>query len=148
MTVTQAASKGLEVLLAGSFIKSQEWRRENGYEREGTWQDYLRDEFVNNSYDDDEEPDFDNLDEQRVWQHAKYEASGPYTIDGFTAKVEAQYGGEGEGDQYWMVISISDGNTTRYFRRDGWYASYDGGYLDGDTYEVSPKEKVITVYES
>ncbi len=53
------------------------------------------------------------------------------------------FGGEGEGDQYWAVIKLGD----RYFRKEGWYASHDGGYLDGDLFEVEPVEKTITVYE-
>lgn len=87
----------------------------------------------------------DSYSSSGLWQEFMDEGM-TNTVDGLTAKVEAEYGGEGKGDKYWMVVSLSDGETTRYFRKDGWYASYDGGSLDGDTYEVSPQEKVITVY--
>lgn len=84
----------------------------------------------------------------RFWNYLKYEADKKkdYTFDGLTSKLVAEYGGEGQGDEYWVVISVSDGKTTRYFRKDGHYASYYGGELDGYTAEVQPKEKVITVY--
>lgn len=150
MTVTQAASAALEVLHAGVFLKSRERRRERGYEVDDnqTWQDYLRDEFGQDSYDDeDTEEMLADIDNQKVWENAKYETNGPYTVEGWTAEVVASYGGEGEGDQYWMVISVTDGITTRFLRRDGWYASYDGGYLDGETYEVTPVQKLVTFYE-
>jgi hypothetical protein len=82
-----------------------------------------------------------------AWQEAKYEGAEE-TRGNLTAKVVAEYGGEGKGDQYWMVVSLSDSETTRYFRKDGWYSSYgEGGSLDGNTYEVFPAEKVVVVYE-
>lgn len=53
------------------------------------------------------------------------------------------YGGEGQGDERWVVIRFGD----RYFRKDGYYASYDGTTWDGDFREVKPTQKTITVYE-
>lgn len=81
-----------------------------------------------------------------AWINAKYEGSTT-SFEGLTAAVASQYGGEGEGDQYWLVVSLSDGETTRYFRKDGYYSSYGESDLDGSTYEVQPKEKVVVVYE-
>lgn len=99
---------------------------------------------------------YDNLEEFNTEWEGSYSSSGlwqefmdagmTHTVDGLTATVVTEYGGEGKGDQYWMVVSLSDGETTRYFRKDGWYASYDGGSLDGETYEVFPKEKVVVEY--
>lgn len=58
------------------------------------------------------------------------------------------YGGEGRGDDYWVVVKVtSEDGTERYFRRNGWYASHYGGELDGPTVEVRPAQKVVTVYE-
>ncbi len=122
MSVPEAASKALEILLLG------------GYDNV----DYINDEFLN-SYTTE------LSNSSSAWENVKYEAS-TNTVDELTAKVEAQYGGEGMGDAYWVVVSLSDGNTTRYFRKDGWYASYDGGSLDGDTFEVAPREKTIVEY--
>lgn len=60
----------------------------------------------------------------------------------------ADYGGEGQGDEYWVVVKIvgHDG-TERFFRKDGWYQSYSGGELDGNAHEVKPQQKVVTVFE-
>lgn len=60
-------------------------------------------------------------------------------------KVVDEYGGSGQGDDYWLVAYFSKFDT--YIRIDGWYNSYDGGELDGDPYIVKPVEKTIVVYE-
>jgi hypothetical protein len=103
------------------------------------WQQGVKDEYnVEN---------FDELSSiSGAWSEAKYEGSEE-TFEGLTAKVVKEYGGEGKGEEYWMVISLSDTNTTRYFRKDGWYASYDGGSLDGEVYEVQPTERTVVFYE-
>lgn len=151
MTVSEAASKALELLIYSSYLgrikEEPEWDWYTPYK--GTFEEYIQD-YLNDDADELDENEVEashNLDLAGVWQSLMNEGKEG-TKDGWTGKVEAEYGGEGQGDQYWMVISVSDGNTTRYFRRDGWYASYDGGYLDGDTYEVKPQEKTIVVYES
>lgn len=143
MTVTEAASKALQVILAGEY----EYRRRkfDWYDEDKSWQDSLREDYALN-----EDDDFSNLDSiMSAWLEARY-LDGKFTdvVEGFTAECVAKYGGEGQGDQYWMVISLSDGTTTRYFRKDGWYSSYGGGgTLDGETYEVKPQERLVTFYE-
>lgn len=70
-------------------------------------------------------------------------------VDGLGAVfVESNYGGEGDGDQYWIVfrVELPDGRT-RYVRVDGWYQSYSGGEYDGDPYEVFPVQRQVTFYE-
>lgn len=57
------------------------------------------------------------------------------------------FGGEGQGDQYYIVLRIDMEEGVRYFKVDGWYQSYAGGELDGPLFEVTPVEKTITVYE-
>lgn len=130
LSVSEAASKALELIVFSYYEK---------YYNSISFEDYLA-----NTYPDIENGDFD-LDE--IWREFHYEAGNEGTRDGLTGKVVKSHGGEGQGDEYWMVISLSDGNTTRYFRKDGWYASYDGGYLDGETYEVKPAERLVTYYE-
>lgn len=58
-----------------------------------------------------------------------------------------EYGGMGQGDDYWKVYHFLDYNI--YLKVEGYYQSYDGIYIDGwsSCYRVFPKEKVITVYE-
>lgn len=63
------------------------------------------------------------------------------------ARYVDNFGGEGEGDQYWFVFSVTDADgETRFFRRDGYYASFYGGYYDGPTEEVEQVEKTIKVW--
>ena len=60
-----------------------------------------------------------------------------------------QFGGEGLGDSYWVVFSVTDEqlNETTNYKIDGWYASHYGydfsNYLD--FHEVEPVE--VTVIE-
>lgn len=80
------------------------------------------------------------------WYHFKYEVGigESEEVPGLgTVTTVSEYGGEGDGDQYWVVVKVGD----RYIMKPGYYASHDGGYLDGDAYEVTPVEKVVTVYE-
>lgn len=64
------------------------------------------------------------------------------------ATILEDFGGEGQGDQYWFVFQVeAEDGSTRIFRRNGWYASYSGGDYDGPTVEVKPVEKVVTVWE-
>jgi len=57
-------------------------------------------------------------------------------------------GGEGQGDAYWLVFNVVDtAGSVRWFRMDGYYASYDGGYYDGPFSEVKPVERMVTFYE-
>lgn len=60
-----------------------------------------------------------------------------------------QYGGQGQGDDYWVVFSVTDveSNKTTNYRLDGWYASYHGHEFDDYNafYEVEPVE--VTVIE-
>lgn len=60
-------------------------------------------------------------------------------------KIE-EFGGEGKGDEYWIVIQdIESGD---YFKIDLYYSSYNGVDLSDAEWEpVTPKEKTITVYE-
>jgi hypothetical protein len=144
LSVIDAASKALETIIYGWYtdaLVGSKWT--DPYT--GTFEDYAA-EYLGNRYDDKYEIVGDTFDTASTWQAVKYEGSKS-TRDEWTAELVAEYGGEGQGDQYWVVISVSDGITTRYFRRDGWYSSYNGSELDGDTYEVVPKEKTIVIYE-
>ena len=60
-------------------------------------------------------------------------------------KVVDEYGGEGQGDEYWVVYHFVEHDI--YIRVDGWYSSYEGSEFEDYGYEVRPTEKTITVYE-
>ena len=92
---------------------------------------------------------FDREDsEVGSWYDIKWADGTPCEIPGLgTLDHVDEYGGEGKGDEYWVVFSLTDGDVTRYFKKSGGYASYHGGELDGNLEEVSPKKKEITVWE-
>lgn len=53
-----------------------------------------------------------------------------------------------DSEVYFVVLGLSDGVQTRYFKRNGWYASYDGGHLEeGLDSEVFPRSVSLTVYD-
>lgn len=157
MTISEGASKALELIIFGAYTKAQGPQR-YGTPFTGTFEEYLKSYIARDVFDYDDEyydtereeyvpvSEIMNFDVDRIWQNLHGEG-GKGTRDGWTGEIVTSYGGEGEGDQYWMVISVSDGKTTRFFRKDGWYASYDGGYLDGDTREVKPAERMVVFYE-
>lgn len=76
----------------------------------------------------------------------KYE---PFTIDGVAYDVVVNYGGEGLGDERYVIISATTDDVTQYFRIDGWYSSYDGTTFEDptDLYEVVPEDRVVTFYD-
>ena len=84
-----------------------------------------------------------------VWAVKKGEPKPSITIPEVgRITLEKQHGGEGKGDEYWFVIRVeNEGEPDRFFKQDGWYASYDGGYYDGDFHEVQVVEKVVAFYE-
>ena len=69
--------------------------------------------------------------------------------DDYIVKQEENFGGEGEGDNFWQVYSLTntnDGNK-KYIRFDGWYASHYGHEFNGDNFDiVVPKEVVKIEY--
>lgn len=58
------------------------------------------------------------------------------------AKIVENFGGEGQGDDRWVVFEVNG----RLYEKDGYYASYDGTTWDGDLYEVKPVEVTVTKY--
>lgn len=82
------------------------------------------------------------------WYDIKWCDGVPCEVPGLgTLAYVDDYGGEGQGDDYWVVFSLTQGDVTRHFKKPGWYQSYAGGELDGDLMDVTPVQKVITVWE-
>lgn len=63
---------------------------------------------------------------------------------GLVRLAASQTGGEGEGEYCYLIFELEDG---RFFRKEGYYASFHGTDWDGYFCEVAPAERVITVYE-
>jgi hypothetical protein len=68
---------------------------------------------------------------------------------------DEETGGEGSQESIYIVFSVESYDNhpfneggKRYFRKQGYYASYDGSNWDGDFHEVWPKQKEITVWVS
>lgn len=69
-----------------------------------------------------------------------------YDLEGLTLSLVDQHGGEGEGDEYYVVFYAKE--TNQYFRFDGTYSSWDGrDYDSSHLYEVRPVDRVVTFYE-
>lgn len=75
--------------------------------------------------------------------------SDPIQIPGVgRLEVVATHGGEGQGDQAWVVVSITDAfGDVKLYRKDGYYSSFEGADFDSELREVVVKEKVVSVYE-
>jgi len=58
--------------------------------------------------------------------------------DGFTLKIEEEFGGEGQGDDYWFVLSLTENFTKKktHIRFNGWYASHHGHEFDDDDFDI------------
>lgn len=83
------------------------------------------------------------------WHDIKWGDGVPCEIPGVgTLNYVADYGGSGLGEEYWVVFSLTQGDVTKYFKKEGCYSSYgDGGQFDAALESVNPKAKVITVWE-
>lgn len=92
--------------------------------------------------DEDDEKYFDdNADVESIWGELKYDwGSEVKKLNDAGITLAASYGGEGQGDEYWVVAKYNG----QYFRKSGWYASYSGAELDGDCEEVVPREVAVT----
>jgi hypothetical protein len=86
----------------------------------------------------------DFMDGENPFRPSSYE---PVKVpEGFefleTVECVEQFGGEGQGDQYFGVWKFGD----IYIKFYGWYASHAGSEYEGMK-EVKPVTKTITVYE-
>ena len=90
---------------------------------------------------------FKNVDalDNLGWKHK----AGITAKDGILIQQVEQVGGEGEGDHYHIVTSLTKDNKTTLIKHVGFYSSYIGVEFDGlDSLDiVEKKEKTITVYE-
>lgn len=99
------------------------------------------------------------------WNELAYELSGSYVergwvitnSDDYSGKLGGEiaklgfefvsvdgYGGEGKGDKYWGVFSLTKDGKTVYVMMSGSYASYDGPDLDSTYWTiVEPYEKTV-----
>lgn len=63
--------------------------------------------------------------------------------------VHGETGGEGAAEHCEMVFKVTAGDgTVRFFKKEGWYQSFNGTEWDGDFFEVEPALRTITVYNA
>lgn len=78
-----------------------------------------------------------------TWHSFEYLKDDEGNIEGFgKAEFVESYGGEGMGDERWIVFKVGD----RMFRKNGYYSSWDGSSWDGELEEVEPREVTVTQY--
>lgn len=97
------------------------------------------------NYDADESRVWGELKQYLSWKDHKFillPGIGELTL------VKVVGGGEGGGEDYHLILRVtSDHGVVRTFKRNGWYASYDGGYLEGPTQEGKIVIKPVEVFE-
>ena len=74
-----------------------------------------------------------------------------FEYEGHKFNFEEQRGGEGQGDDYWIVFSVTSlavAGEVFYYKVPGWYQSHNGAELEWDNvFEVKSVEKTVTVWE-
>ena len=104
--------------------------------RDEAYEDLIYDALFHSEYNSEpSEWDSDEVKEFRV----------ALADSGVVCQHEDNYGGEGQGDDYWSVYSFTRGDEKVYVKFNGWYASYNGAEFT-EWFFVEPKEKVITVW--
>lgn len=83
-----------------------------------------------------------------TWGELWHAEPHDFTVPGVGhVSVVESFGGEGKGDEAWVVILVVDeAGRTHWYRKDGWYASYSGVDFDGEFREVRPTTKTVVVY--
>lgn len=67
--------------------------------------------------------------------------------DGYKITLEAEHGGEGQGEDIHWIYKVEGNDQTRYLKIEATWVSWDGIEWDyADAYEVFPKQVVKTVF--
>jgi uncharacterized protein YlxP (DUF503 family) len=87
----------------------------------------------------------ERLEERNIsWTELGYQDVDWDALELGKVNVVASYGGEGQGETYYVVYHFVDHD--KYIRINGFYSSYNGADFDNAPYEVTPQQKTITVY--
>lgn len=66
-------------------------------------------------------------------------------LDSGVARQVEQKGGEGEGEEYYLIFSVED----QFFKVEGYYTSWNGANWDSaEVEEVEPVEVLVTQYHT
>lgn len=71
------------------------------------------------------------------------------TIDGFGVLSQEVFdtGGEGHGENVYMIFKLVNDNGIHFFKKEGYYASHHGTDWDGPFSQVTPVERMVIFYE-
>jgi hypothetical protein len=90
----------------------------------------------------------DNWMHEDVYEHTDEIDDNPELFTEYSklGKIECveQFGGEGQGDNYYSVYHFEDHDV--YIQFQGWYASHHGSEYE-EMFEVKPYEEVVTKYK-
>lgn len=96
---------------------------------------------VNNSFFHSE------VDESRKYLDKKVvEFLQKLDSEGIEFQHVSNFGGEGQGNDFWSVYKFSKNEEVVNIKFNGWYASYSGSEFDSIKF-VEPKQVMITQYE-
>lgn len=82
---------------------------------------------------------------ERVYAYSNVELTEAFANTNIQFSEVDQYGGEGQGDDYWIVYKFSRDDEVEYLQFDGWYSSYNGAEFN-KRFWVKPKEVVVTKF--
>jgi hypothetical protein len=106
------------------------------------------------SHGENDEGDIINPDLEEGWDSwwsRKESITFPVTLRGsegdeseeVTMTLVSQFGGEGKGDDIWRVFQIGD----QFFKKSGYYSSWNGTDWSYDFVEVTPVSVTVTEYK-
>jgi hypothetical protein len=73
----------------------------------------------------------------------------PFVFGGWNLLCKEQDGGEGQGDDYWVVIEAAKkGEESKFFKVPGWYSSGNGSELTfSETFRVQPVQVLVNQWQ-
>ena len=79
---------------------------------------------------------------------AERDTDTPVDVEGLgMVSVVTSYGGEGQGDDYYMIFYVDAGEWEQHYKLDGYYSSYDGGEYQGPLCKTYPVVREVTFWE-
>lgn len=87
----------------------------------------------------------DVYDDGRYWDGVA-EFNEILQSHGINFERKEQFGGEGEGEDYYSVYSFFTNTDECYIKFSGWYQSYSGSDYS-EFFVVKPVERMVTFYE-
>lgn len=109
---------------------------------------YATDNYASETWEEVEEDFNPESEYPRIWDELAWAFDKPKAIEGLgEVLVVENHGGEGQGDERWVVFKVTNDEGEFYYRKDGYYASYDGSTWDGSFGQVQKTERLVTFYE-